>query len=121
MTTYMESLANFHQESRPWGNFIRFTKNEQSTVKLINVTAGELFSLQRHIARAEFWYVISGSGTITAGNEKIDAHVGTSVTINKHIEHRAEAGPLGLGILEIAFGTFDEKDIERLDDKYGRQ
>ena len=34
--------------------------------------------------------------------------------------HRVEGGPQGLVFLEIAFGEFEESDITRLEDRYGR-
>ncbi len=37
-----------------------------------------------------------------------------------HATHRLSAGSDGIQLLEIATGTFDEKDIERLEDDYGR-
>ena len=35
-------------------------------------------------------------------------------------EHRVTGGPEGTTFLEIAFGDFDESDITRLEDRYGR-
>ena len=37
-----------YREQRPWGEFVEFTRNTPSTVKLINVNAGESLSLQSH-------------------------------------------------------------------------
>jgi mannose-6-phosphate isomerase-like protein (cupin superfamily) len=116
----MEDLSKFEKDVRPWGFFERFTLNEESTVKIITVNAHEAFSLQTHEHRQEFWRVINGSGVITVGEERHDATVGNSFFIDKQVVHRAEAGPDGLQLLEIAFGDFDEQDITRLEDKYGR-
>ena len=55
----MEGLSNYEKEVRPWGNFERFTLNEQSTVKIITVNPGEAFSLQVHGHREEFWRGVS--------------------------------------------------------------
>ncbi len=113
-------LSNFEKEFRPWGNFERFTLNEKSTVKLITVNPGEAFSLQTHVRREEFWHIISGSGTITIGNDKAAAYPGEHFAIAAGVAHRAEAGGETLVFLEIAFGEFDESDIIRLEDRYGR-
>jgi len=116
----MEGLSNFERDVRPWGEFERFTLNEKTTVKIITVKAGEAFSLQTHAHRKEMWHVISGSGTVTVGDTKTEASVGKNFSIEAGAQHRAEAGPEGLQFLEIAFGEFDEADITRLEDKYGR-
>lgn len=116
----MEGLSNYEKEIRPWGNFERFTLNEQTTVKIITVNAGEAISLQTHEHRDEFWRVLSGSGTITIGELSRDARPGETYYSKRGSKHRVEGGPAGLSFLEIAFGDFDEGDITRLEDKYGR-
>ena len=116
----MEGLANYKKEERPWGNFERFTLNEKITVKIITVKAGEYFSLQTHEHRDEFWHVISGSGVIHIGNVENQAHEGNSFFCPRGVQHRVSGGPGGTTFLEIAFGDFDEGDITRLEDKYGR-
>lgn len=119
-TSLMECLAHYEKENRPWGNFERFTLNEKTTVKIITVNAGEYFSLQTHEHRDEFWHVIKGTGIIHVGNVEHRAHEGMSVFCPRGTEHRVSGGPEGTTFLEIAFGDFDEKDITRLEDKYGR-
>jgi mannose-6-phosphate isomerase-like protein (cupin superfamily) len=116
----MEGLANHEKETRPWGTFERFTLNEKTTVKIITVNAGAAFSLQTHAHRDEFWRVLSGSGTVTAGSEKKEAHAGDSFFVKAGAEHRVECADEPLTFLEIAFGDFDESDITRLEDRYGR-
>lgn len=117
----MEGLANYHKEERPWGVFERFTLNEQTTVKIIIVDADQAFSLQTHAKRDEFWRVIKGSGTVCIGEEPArEAREGDSFYIPRGSEHRATGGADGLTFLEIAFGEFDENDITRIEDKYGR-
>jgi mannose-6-phosphate isomerase len=113
-------LQHYHKEDRPWGGFEQFTLNEVSTVKIITVKPGEAFSLQTHEHRDEFWRVVGGSGRITLGGEMHEASVGDSFVTKRGTTHRAEGGPGGLVFLEVAFGEFDEADIKRLEDKYGR-
>ena len=119
-TNDMEGLSNYEKEERPWGVFERFTLNEKTTVKIITVKPGEAFSLQRHTRRDEFWRVVSGSGTIRVGESAKEANESDTFFIARGAEHRATGGPGGLTFLEIAFGDFDEGDITRLEDKYGR-
>lgn len=116
----MEGLQHYGKENRPWGDFERFTLNEKSTVKIITVKPGEEFSLQSHKHRGEFWRVLSGTGTITIDETQKTVHAGESFFSPVGHEHRMEGGPDGLTFLEIAFGDFDENDITRFDDKYGR-
>lgn len=112
--------SNIFQVERPWGNFRQFTKNDNTTVKIITVKPNEELSLQSHAHRSEFWYVISGSGTVEIGEIKKDTVVGDEHEIQVGEKHRLSAGPLGIQVLEIAIGDFDENDIIHYEDKYGR-
>lgn len=115
----MDRLNPF-TEDRPWGFFREFTENDKGTVKIIFVRKGEVFSLQRHEERGEFWRVLSGSPDITVGDETIRAQKGDEFDIQPKINHRISA-PLGdVEVLEISRGQFDENDITRIEDKYGR-
>ena len=116
----MNSLNFYLKEKRPWGNFERFTLNEKTTVKIITVEPGGVLSLQTHEHRSEFWKIISGNGTVIIGDNETKALPGDTFFISEHAKHRLEAGDTTLVALEIAFGDFDEKDIDRLEDKYGR-
>jgi mannose-6-phosphate isomerase-like protein (cupin superfamily) len=110
-----------YEEKRPWGGFVEFTRNEPSTVKIINVNPHEALSLQKHSKRSEWWYVLSGEGTITDGKDRLKAEAGKTYWIPAQTEHRMEAADRALCILEISFGTFEDEDIVRLEDKYGRK
>ena len=112
--------SNIFQIERPWGNFRQFTKNELSTVKIITVKPNEILSLQSHTNRAEFWHVITGSGTVEIGEVKTETTVGDEHEIAIGEKHRLGAGPNGIQVLEIAMGDFDEEDIVHYEDKYGR-
>ncbi|MES2436904.1 MAG: phosphomannose isomerase type II C-terminal cupin domain [Patescibacteria group bacterium] len=105
---------------KPWGSFTQFTHNELSTVKTIFVKAGEQLSLQTHAKREEFWKVISGTPTLTIGEEHIEAQPGDEFTIPAGLQHRIATTQENALILEISTGDFDENDIIRLEDKYGR-
>lgn len=116
----MERLAHYHKEERPWGTFERLTANEPSTVKLISVREGEATSLQTHARRSEYWRIVSGDGVVTVGPQELPAQAGSEFFIEQGVPHRLEGGAGGLHVLEIAFGTFDEHDVIRLEDRYGR-
>ena len=107
-------------DKRPWGEFRQFTRNEPTTVKLITVEPHQELSLQYHKNRKEFWRILSGSGIIQIGDEKIPAQKGDEFVIEAEQNHRISAGAKQIVFLEIAFGDFDENDIVRIEDKYGR-
>ncbi|OGI76133.1 mannose-6-phosphate isomerase [Candidatus Nomurabacteria bacterium RIFCSPHIGHO2_02_FULL_42_19] len=105
---------------RPWGNFRQFTHNEPSTVKIIIVNSEEELSLQSHQKRSEFWKVLGGSGMMEIGNKKYEAKVGDEHKVPVGAKHRIKAGSSGVVVLEVSTGDFDESDIIRYEDKYGR-
>ncbi len=105
---------------KPWGQFDQFTHNEVTTVKIISVKKGEAFSLQYHNYRVEFWRIISGFPFVTIGKVTKIANPGDEFIIKKLQIHRLEAQNEDAQVLEIAYGNFDEEDIVRIKDKYGR-
>ena len=105
---------------RPWGNFRQFTTNNPFTVKIILVKKGEAFSLQYHNKRSEFWRIISGTPEITIGDSVVEAKMGDEFQIPKKTKHRVRSLDTDTEFLEISSGEFDENDIVRLEDKYGR-
>ena len=105
---------------RPWGSFRQFTLNSPSTVKIHTMLPGGKTSLQRHVRRSEFWYFVSGSGTIIVGDREYKVKEGDELSAPVSVKHRFIAGPDGLVLLEVAMGEFDEEDITRYEDEYGR-
>jgi len=105
---------------RPWGNFKQFTHNTLSTVKIVFVKKGEAFSLQYHNDRTEFWKILSGTPEITIGESVIQAKKGDEFEIPPKTNHRARSVDTDTEILEISSGNFNEEDVIRLEDKYGR-
>ncbi len=115
----MSEIKSF-QVDKPWGNFRQFTHDILSTVKIITVNSNEKLSLQSHTKRSEFWRVIKGSGVVEIDGDRNDVKEGDERIIGVGEKHRLEAGPSGIEVLEIATGEFDEDDIIRYEDKYGR-
>ncbi len=109
-----------YHEKRPWGEFVEFVKNTPSTVKIITVNPGESLSLQTHENRDEFWAVIGGNGSAIIGPDSHPLQKGDTHFVPRKTPHRLSGGSSPLEILEIALGSFDENDITRLEDKYGR-
>lgn len=109
-----------YKEKRPWGGFEQFTLNEISTVKILTVKPKKRLSLQKHKARKEFWRVLDNKVKVTIGDKEIVGKKGDEFMIDKNTNHRLEGLDQEGHILEIAFGKFDEKDIIRIEDDFGR-
>ena len=107
-------------ENKPWGSFREFVKNEAVTVKILFVKSGEVFSLQKHHFREEFWRVLSGQPDISIGDNTVKGKPGDEFKIPPETSHRIGAPIDDVEVLEISKGEFDENDIVRLEDKYGR-
>ena len=105
---------------KPWGRFEQFTHNEATTVKILSVSPNNSLSLQYHMHRAEFWRVLSGHPIITIDKKEINASPGDEFMIEEKALHRIATKDDAVQILEIAYGDFDEDDIIRVEDKYGR-
>ncbi|WP_121436126.1 phosphomannose isomerase type II C-terminal cupin domain [Actinomadura pelletieri] len=118
--THVRPEPAVETETRPWGSFERFTLNEASTVKIIHVAPGQRLSLQRHRDRDELWVALDPGAVFEVAGRRILPEVGERVFVRAGDTHRlASAGP-AVRVMEIAFGRFDEDDIERLEDEYGR-
>ncbi len=105
---------------KPWGNFKQFTLNELSTVKILEVNPNQILSLQKHKKRDEMWYFLT-EGYMQIGNTQKKVKKGDIVKIRKGISHRLFAKKTKVLVLEISYGFFDENDIIRLEDRYGRK
>jgi mannose-1-phosphate guanylyltransferase/mannose-6-phosphate isomerase len=114
-------LETITESERPWGRFEQFVHNEAVTVKIITVAPGQRLSLQSHTQRDELWQVIDGHADVeVAGKAEIHA-AGGRAWIPRGSTHRlGNSGTTPVRVLEIAFGHFDEEDIERLVDDYNR-
>jgi mannose-6-phosphate isomerase len=106
---------------RPWGHFQQFVQNSTVTVKIITVQPGHRLSLQTHDHRDEMWHVLDVPIHVEVDGHEWDAQVGEQVWVPAGAKHRMGNPGLEPGrLLEIAFGDFDESDIERLQDDYAR-
>lgn len=105
---------------RPWGNQRQLTHNSPSTVKVHKIKPGEETSWQSHKKRSEFWHIISGSGIVKIEDKEYKANPGAEYNAPVGAKHQWIAGPEGMILVEIATGDFDEEDIIRYKDKYGR-
>jgi mannose-6-phosphate isomerase len=105
---------------RPWGGFEQFTLNEISTVKILTVRPGKRFSLQYHKKRKEFWRFLDNPAKVTIGMKTRKMKKGDEVIVRTGQLHRIQALSKPVNVLEVSFGRFDEKDIVRVEDDFGR-
>ena len=106
---------------KPWGKFEQYTHNAPSTVKVITVRPGGARSLQYHDGRDELWVAMDPAARVEVGNRVLYPELGDAVFVPRRTAHRlSAAGDDPVRVLEISFGGFDEGDIIRLDDVYGR-
>lgn len=112
-----------YREERPWGDFRRLVHNEPCTVKLITVSPGQRLSLQSHNFRSELWVFLDEGGIAEVDGEVVNPAVGDRVFIPCGARHRLATAADAEGsvrVLEMGFGDFDEQDIIRYEDQYGR-
>jgi mannose-6-phosphate isomerase len=116
---YFHGGKKMREVKRPWGDFKQFILNEKCTVKILTVKPNQILSLQKHKKRKEQWYFLT-EGWVQLGTKKKKIKKGEIVTVGKMRAHRIFAKKKKVEVLEISYGTFDERDEIRLEDKYGR-
>lgn len=114
-------------EARPWGSFevlaeFKTADNQDVVIKKITVSAGKKLSYQTHQSRAEYWTVAEGRGQAILNDQTINLEAGSTLQIPKTAKHRISntQSQGDLVFVEVAVGVFDENDIERLEDDFGR-
>lgn len=105
---------------KPWGRFIQYVLNELVTVKILEVKAGEQLSLQSHNHRSELWVPLDEGACIEVDGQILRPEPLEPVFIPQGAKHRLIGEDKDYRVLEISFGYFDEDDIVRYEDKYGR-
>jgi len=107
---------------RPWGWYDSIESGEYFQVKRLHVKPGAKLSLQMHHKRAEHWVVVSGTATVTNGEQIFSLEKGESTYIPLGAIHGLEnATNKTLEIIEVQSGTYlGEDDIIRFEDMYGR-
>ena len=106
---------------KPWGGFEQYTHNLPCTVKIITVAPGGTLSRQYHRMRDELWVTLDAGARVELDGSVLHPEPGERLFIPRETVHRLSApGDGPVRILEISFGEFDEDDIVRLEDVYGR-
>lgn len=107
---------------RPWGNFKQFAHNSPCTVSLMTVKPGQRLSLQSHKNRSELWIILDDGAIVQVGENVRKYKAGDEIWIPATEKHRlsCEEGGKPVKVLEVAFGDWQQDDIERFEDDYNR-
>ena len=118
-----ESIVDANIYPRPWGFYKSTVLNKYYQSKIISINPLEELSLQSHEHRDEYWTITHGEGEIVIGNDTKKVKPGDMLFIPRSTKHQARNinNKETLLIIEVQLGEdFDEEDIIRYEDKYGR-
>ncbi len=116
-------LPNIHVTAhRPWGTYTILDESNGYKVKRIVVKPGKRLSLQKHYHRSEHWIVVSGTATVTRGEQEYLVRANESTYIPMGEIHRLEnVGKIPLVMIEAQVGEYvGEDDIVRISDDFKR-
>ncbi len=107
---------------RPWGSYTVLEDTPGYKIKRIEVKPGKRLSLQKHFHRNEHWIVVSGTATVTVGNETRLVRPNESTYIKMGEVHRLEnEGKIPVVLIEAQVGEYtSEDDIVRIEDDFKR-
>ena len=111
-----------NHEERPWGSFTILHTDTSHQVKKLVVNPGMRLSLQSHKYRAEHWFIVSGTALVELEDSTFELGKGGTVDIPLGAKHRITCKPEHpLIFIEVQTGSsFDENDITRYEDDFGR-
>jgi len=109
-------------EQRPWGRFKNLFENQIAKVKLIEIDQDKRLSYQSHLHRREHWMILKGKALVTLNDQEVELCTGQAFDIPQESKHRIQnIGKESLQLIEIQTGSsFDEADITRYEDDFGR-
>lgn len=111
-------------DSRPWGEYTILYQSSDCQIKRLTILPGEQTSLQSHKKRNEHWVVLSGPVRVTTnGIDWKTLYVNDYIYVPIGEKHRIWNDNLRthVHIIEVQTGeSFEEEDIIRYEDSYGR-
>jgi len=107
---------------RPWGTYTVLEDTHGYKIKRIEVKPGKRLSLQKHFHRNEHWIVVSGTATVTVGDETKLIRPNESTYIKMGELHRlSNEGKIPVILIEAQVGEYTgEDDIVRIEDDFER-
>jgi mannose-6-phosphate isomerase len=106
---------------RPWGSFIQYAHNSESTVSLMTVKPRQRLSLQAHTGRAELWIALNDGAEVPVDDKVLHPKAGDEVWTTANAKHRLSSTGPEVRVPEIAFGNWQQDDIARFEDDYDRR
>ena len=107
---------------KPWGYYLPILEEDFCKVKKILIKPGEAPSYQYHFKRSEVWVVVKGQGSVKIDDNCTECSVGSVIVVPVGAKHQIKnTGTDDLVFVEVQLGeSFEESDIVRVEDKYGR-
>lgn len=119
------------EEQRPWGSWRILDADDDCVLKKITVKAGHMLSLQSHGYRSEEWtptetgliaYVEFPDAGPDSGPYAVIMQKDERYLIPERAKHRLiNPTSKDLSLFEVIKGKYDENDITRYHDSYGRK
>lgn len=108
--------------SKPWGSYTSLLAEDFCKVKQIVIKPNESPSYQYHFKRSEIWIIVKGQGSVKIDDVESDCTVGDVIRVPTLAKHQIRnTGNEDLVFVEVQLGeSFEESDIVRINDKYGR-
>ncbi len=119
-TSERTALPAARHVEQPWGCFWQYAHNEPVTVSLMTIRLGQRLSLQSHSRRAELWIVLDAGAVLQVGEQMLHPQPGDEIRIPAGVKHRLGSSGPALRVLEVAFDDWQQDDIVRHADDFGR-
>lgn len=118
-----KSVEEQNFEIRPWGRFEILRDEKYFKSKIISVEPGQKISYQSHEHRAEHWVIVQGEATVVIDEQEHLLSQGQHIFIPKKAKHRIINSSVSVvEFIEVQVVTsFEESDIVRYHDDYGRR
>ena len=128
-------MQTLEHDIRPWGEYQVLLDDSNVKVKKITVKPGGRLSYQSHKYRSETWICVQGMGVVTLDGYDRVLMPKNTIYIEQGVKHRiSNISPIyrdekgtekqdDLIFIEVQHsneGIFDESDITRYQDDYGR-
>lgn len=119
-----DAVRGIARSVRPWGEFYGWDSGGDWYLKTLSIKPGKRLSLQYHSKRSERWVLVEGDAiAITMKDgvlEETPLVIGQTFIVQQGTPHRLRSHKGGK-LVEVAVGSaFDENDIVRLEDDFGR-
>lgn len=115
--------VNVVENERPWGGYTILEETDAPIcVKVLTIKPKARLSMQTHEKRAERWFILDAGIVVNIDDEVTVTKPGDVVYVGIGQKHRITNVSNRLArIVELMYGEYDEDDITRIEDDYGRQ